>query len=166
MRLRDRAAREKEFDKIDADLLEQKKKATDAGNLAQLVLGKEPGKVVVQAIGDVLMGLLMPAVRKVQQAEDRSEQSARNLQIAFALAHFRADQGRYPARLDELAPTYLPAVANDVFSGKPLIYKPAEKGYLFYSVGANGQDDGGRWYDDDPPGDDPRVQMPLPELKK
>jgi hypothetical protein len=36
---------------------------------------------------------------------------------------------------------------------------------LFYSVGANGIDDGGRWLDDDPPGDDPGVRMPLPELK-
>jgi hypothetical protein len=36
---------------------------------------------------------------------------------------------------------------------------------LFYSVGANGIDDGGRWLDDDPPGDDPGVRMPLSELK-
>ena len=56
--------------------------------------------------------------------------------------------------------------AGDFHSGKELIYKPTEKGYLFYSVGPNGKDDGGRWYDDDPPGDDIRVKMPLPELKK
>ena len=55
---------------------------------------------------------------------------------------------------------------GDLFSGKPLIYKPEGKGYLFYSVGANGLDEGGRWYDDDPRGDDPRVRMPLPPLKK
>jgi len=27
-------------------------------------------------------------------------------------------------------------------------------------------DDDGRWYDDEPRGDDPRVRMPLPPLKK
>ena len=53
-----------------------------------------------------------------------------------------------------------PAISSP---GKPLIYKPTAKGYLFYSVGQNGKDDGGRWYDDDPPGDDPGVKMPLPE---
>ena len=52
-----------------------------------------------------------------------------------------------------------------LFAGKPLIYRPSETGYLLYSVGVNGKDDEGRWYDDDPPGDDPSVRMPLPELK-
>ena len=55
---------------------------------------------------------------------------------------------------------------GDVFSGKALVYRPADKGYLVYSVGANGKDEGGRWTDDDPPGDDLRVRMPLPELKR
>jgi hypothetical protein len=40
------------------------------------------------------------------------------------------------------------------------------KGYLLYSVGVNGKDDGGRQFDDDPPGDDLSVRMPLPELKR
>ena len=55
---------------------------------------------------------------------------------------------------------------GDLFSGQALIYKPAEKGYLFYSVGVNGKDDEGRWYNDKPSGDDPGVRMPLPPLKK
>ena len=47
--------------------------------------------------------------------------------------------GRYPAKLEDLAPAYLAAVPGDLFSGKPLVYKPAEKGYLFYSFGVNGK---------------------------
>ena len=43
--------------------------------------------------------------------------------------------------------------------------RPPEKGYLFYSVGVNGKDDDGHWTDDDPPGDDIAVHMPLPERK-
>ena len=46
--------------------------------------------------------------------------------------------GRYPKELDALAPKYLAKLAADLFSGKPLIYRPGEKGYLLYSVGANG----------------------------
>ena len=124
-------------------------------------LGKTKGKV----IGGVLFCLLMPAARKMQNSYDRNEQIQRNLQVAFALAAYHRDHGDYPAKLGDLAPKYLPSVPDDVFSGKPLIYRPAEKGYLFYSVGTNGVDDGGRSADDDPKGDDLPVRMPLPELK-
>jgi hypothetical protein len=112
------------------------------------------------------MALLAPSVRKVQSAYDRGEQAERNLRLAFVLAAYHADHNRYPESLDDLTPEYIAAVPGDLFSGKALIYKPADKGYLFYSVGPNGKDDGGRWFDDDPPGDDPRVRMPLPPLKK
>lgn len=164
MRLTDRAAREKEFDRIDAEL-DAVKKAAGGGDLNKL-LGKDAGKAAGKAIGDVLMGLLIPAVRKVQGAQDRGEQVERNLHVAFALAAYRADEGGYPAKLDELVPKYLPALPNDLFAGKPLAYKQEGKGYLFYSVGQNGKDDGGRWSDDTPLGDDLRVRMPLPPLKQ
>jgi hypothetical protein len=163
MRLKDRADREKELDTIERDLEALVKKNRD---LNKLLKEKAPGKVIGQEIGDVLLALLAPAIRKVQSASDRAEQVERNLHLAFALAAYRADTGRYPEKLSELAPKYLSAVPGDLFSGKALIYKPSEKGYLCYSVGPNGKDDGGRWFDDDPPGDDPGVRMPLPELKK
>lgn len=166
MRLQDRTAREKEFDKIDEELRKTTEKYGKGGELARLAAGKDPGKEIGEAVGGVLMGLLSPAVRKVQGAHDRAEQVERNLHVAFALAAYHADNGRYPPRLGDLAPKYLAAVPGDLFSGKALLYKPAEKGYLFYSVGQNGKDDEGRWYDDTPPGDDPRVRMPQPPPKK
>ena len=113
-----------------------------------------------------MIGLLFPAIRQVQNAFERAEQTNRNLHLAFALAAYRHDHGSYPEKLDDLAPKYLPAIPDDLFSGKALIYRPDEKGYLLYSVGVNGKDDGGRTYGDDPRGDDLRVRMPLPELKK
>jgi hypothetical protein len=77
------------------------------------------------------------------------------------------ESGRYPKTLDALTPKYLEKVPQDLFTGKPLVYRPDAKGsgYLLYSFGPNGQDDQGRWYDDNPPGDDPNVRMPLPKLK-
>ena len=60
-------------------------------------------------------------------------------------------------------PKYFDKVPDDLFSGKPLTYKPEKDGYLLYSVGVNGIDDGGRWHDDHPKGDDLRVRMPVPE---
>ena len=129
-------------------------------------IDKALGTAIGKSIGNILMGLLMPAVNKVQSAYDRAEQVQRNLYVAFAMAAYHRDNGRYPAKLADLAPNYLPTVPGDIFSGKPLIYRPAANGYLFYSVGANGKDDDGRWADDTPPGDDPNVRMPLKPLKK
>jgi hypothetical protein len=43
---------------------------------------------------------------------------------------------------------------TDLFSGKALIYRPAENGFVLYSVGANGKDDGGRTYGEEPLGSD------------
>jgi hypothetical protein len=116
-------------------------------------------------IGRVMMGLLLPAVDKLENAADRTEQNRRNLHLAFALAAYHADQGRYPETLAELAPKYLNAIPDDIFSGRPLIYKPEANGYLLYSVGVNGIDDGGRSFGDDPPGDDLVVRMPVPVPK-
>src|SRR5205814_5233308 len=110
--------------------------------------------------------LLLPAVNKVYDAHDRLTQVHANLQVAFAMAAYQKDTGRYPAKLDDLAPKYLAAVPGDLFTGKPLVYKPSDKGYLFYSFGVNGKDDGGQTYGDDPPGDDLGVRMPQRPLKK
>jgi hypothetical protein len=154
LRTADRPARERELRKFADDLKALKEKATDPGN-----------DLTGENIGNVVIALMMPAFTKVQAADDRTEQRSRNLHIAFALAAYRRDAGRYPANLDELAPKYLAAVPADLFSGKPLVYRPTGDGYILYSVGTNGQDDGGRSYDDDPPADDLTVRVPLPELK-
>jgi hypothetical protein len=57
-------------------------------------------------------------------------------------------------------------VPTDLYSGKALIYRPSENGYLLYSVGVNGLDEQGRGRDDTPPGDDPSIRMPPRELQR
>jgi hypothetical protein len=165
MKVRDRAARAKAFEKVEADFLAAKKEVADEKKLKKLSDAKD-GKAIGKAFGGLLMSLLSPALQKVQLAHERGEQVAANLQVAFALAAYKADKGNYPAKLADLAPKYLQEVPGDLFSGKALIYKPSGKGYLLYSVGANGKDDGGKTYGDEEPGDDLPVKMPLPELKK
>jgi hypothetical protein len=165
LRVKDRPRREKQLDRIEEELKALKKEAGSPAKLLKIILAGEPDKAAGKAISDVLIGLLMPAVRKVQSAADRSEQVQANLHVAFALAAYRGENGRFPAKLEELAPKYLAAVPGDLFSGKALIYQPSAEGYLLYSVGVNGRDEAGHWYDDAPPGDDPRVRMPLPPLK-
>lgn len=160
MRLPARADREKQLLAIEKELDEMvRKRPAAAANGA-------PGKVVGEALGDLALALTLPGVRKCQSAFDRGAQIDLNLQVAFALAAYRKDNGKYPAKLADLAPKYLAAVPNDLFTDKPLIHATTDTGYFFYSVGENGKDDGGRWHDDDPRGDDPGVRMPLPPLRK
>jgi hypothetical protein len=162
LRQKERAERERELYRIEDELKALK---NDGAKLIKLLGQGPPNEAVGKAIGDFLVGSLMPAAWRLQNAADRCEQIQHNVHVAFALAAYHRDNKRYPAKLDDLAPKYLAAVPNDIFSAKPLKYRPTENAYLLYSVGANGKDEEGRWYDDDPPGDDPRVIMPLPELK-
>jgi hypothetical protein len=119
-----------------------------------------------QTLGDCLIGEYLASWRNLQRRSDETEQWQQNLQLAFALAAYRADHGRYPQKLEPLKPDYLNEVPSDLFSGQALIYRPLDKGYLLYSVGANRQDDEGRSRNDTPPGDDLGVRMSVPEPKR
>jgi hypothetical protein len=165
MRLKNRDLREKQLTNITIDIRALKTSLVEGGHLVKSILGaKNLGEVKGKYLGDLMICMLSPAVVKVQEAADRTEQIQHNLHLAFALAAYRIDNDRFPRKLDALAPKYLPTVPKDLFSGKALIYRPSADGYLLYSVGVNGRDDDGRSYDDDPPGDDLPVRMPLTKL--
>lgn len=78
----------------------------------------------------------------------RSEQR-RNIReqmtiLAFALAGYRAEHNEeYPKTLAQLAPTYIDVIPKDTFNDGDFRYRAEDGGYLLYSVGQNGKDDGG-----------------------
>ena len=49
----------------------------------------------------------------------------------------RAHNGALPTDLNELVPTYLPALPRDPFDGQPLRFKPRTTGYVVYSIGSD-----------------------------
>ncbi|MBV9125600.1 MAG: hypothetical protein JO112_19800 [Planctomycetes bacterium] len=157
MREKDRAAREKKLEEIDKELKALRTRTMGYGGLARMFLAgpSEQGK----AMGDALICLVAPAVQKVSTAADRTGQVEDNTLLAFALARYQRDHGRYPKELEALVPGYLARVPQDRFSGKTLVYHPAGDGYLLYSVGPNGKDDQGHGPTDTPPGDDLSVRM-------
>lgn len=66
------------------------------------------------------------------------------LTTTLALQAYSLDHHRYPSTLQELVPSYLPALAADPFAlSGPLHYRPNGSSYLLYSVGPDGKDDGG-----------------------
>jgi len=102
-----------------------------------------PAQAIGHWMGEVLGALLLPAVSSVIRAEDRAAAETTLRDVALALAAYRADHGEYPGRLADLKPKYR-ADLNDPFSDGELIYRTAADGFLLYSVGPNGKDDGGR----------------------
>lgn len=69
------------------------------------------------------------------------------LRVAMAMTDYRLDHGALPARLEDLTPTYLPAVPIDPFSGQPIKLVNRDNEWRVYSVGQDATDNGG--VDDD-----------------
>jgi hypothetical protein len=61
----------------------------------------------------------------------------------LAIREYHRRQGVCPSRLDELVPDHLPRLPIDYVDRKPLRYRRTDDGYLLYSIGLNGKDDGG-----------------------
>jgi len=118
-----------------------------------------------EQLGKKCVTNLMIWPRKIAESYDRAEQQHQSCIIAAALAAHFADHKKYPDKLNDLVPKYLAKVPDDLFNSKPLNYKKTDRGYLFYSVGINGKDDGGKLFtdeirNDEARGDDLGVRMP------
>lgn len=63
---------------------------------------------------------------------------------AIAIKRFHLRHSRYPSELAELVPAWLSALPQDFLGSGPLTYRPQDAGgFLLYSVGMNGRDEGG-----------------------
>jgi hypothetical protein len=80
------------------------------------------------------------------QVAARTQCLADQAAVACALERCRAQTGAYPERLEDLAPQWLAAVPQDLLDkpAQTLKYRRSLGGkYVLYSVGWNGQDEGG-----------------------
>jgi len=89
--------------------------------------------------------ILTPALGSAVGRSFQSRLISQSTGVMLAIEIFRRDKGRLPETLDELVGTYLPQVPEDIFNpGRPIGYvKDANAGYVLYSVGSDGDDDGG-----------------------
>jgi hypothetical protein len=120
--------------------------------LATVAESRRPTKIALSAVSrrqrsevvaSIMIGFFLPALDAAIAAEDRTNATMQLTQLAAALAEFRAVHGTYPEKLDALVPAVLDALPVDVHTASPFIYQRNGDGFLLYSAGDNGQDDGG-----------------------
>jgi hypothetical protein len=71
------------------------------------------------------------------------EAAVRMLRVQLALREFWLEKGRYPDTLASLVTRVVPSALDDPFADGRLQYRLTPGGYVLYSVGPNGRDDGG-----------------------
>lgn len=91
------------------------------------------------------LNILMPALGRTIDMRDAIDCEIAGTIIMLALEQYRAQTGRYPDSLGELAPAILEVIPADPFSVKGFVYRkladdPAGKRYVLYSIGADGVD--------------------------
>lgn len=91
--------------------------------------------------------LVTPALQATEDTIRRRDATHRLLIAEIAIELFRQRNRRLPQDLAELVPQFLPSIPIDAFTGTPLIYRIQGEGYVVYSTGIDGDDDGGNFGD-------------------
>jgi hypothetical protein len=139
-RLPTRAERMTGIQTVEADMLALVAESQRPVKIALSAVSRRQRSEVVAAI---MLGLFLPALDAAIAAEDRANATMQLTQLAAALADYRAAHGAYPEVLEHLAPGVLDKLPVDIHTASPYVYKRDGEGYLLYSRGDNGTDDGG-----------------------
>ena len=88
--------------------------------------------------------VMNPALRSAVERWFQYRQDTGSFAAMLAIESFRIEHDRLPNSLDELSLNYLPSIPADLMDpGQGLKYKAVDGSYLIYSVGSDGDDDGG-----------------------
>ncbi len=124
--------------------IKQRVQAWQAGNpMAALREGRSDG------IASLTVEMLLPPLVAENAVDGKAAMRLDLVRVGLAIAAFRAENGSFPTALSDLAPKYIANVPGDLFNGKELVFKPAPNECVLYSVGVNGEDDGGNSDDGD-----------------
>ena len=93
----------------------------------------------------ILVRLLLPALSKVSDADQKTQAHLRCAITATAAERYRRATGRWPETLDALKEAgYLQETPADPYDGQPLRRRRLDDGVEVYSVGPDGEDNGGK----------------------
>ena len=108
------------------------------------------------AVSPQMKKMLQDSLDAAQEGFLRVQTKRRLLTVELAIRLYRIREGADPAALTALTPSILRDSPLDPYTGDPLVYRPSPTGHLLYSVGPDGDDDGGRPFaprDQQPDGD-------------
>ena len=102
-----------------------------------------PPSVLAEPKQHFFMAMMLPSLQKSIERHYTALAQRRVAATALAIRWYAMDHdGQLPKTLQDLIPAYLLAVPTDpMTAGKPLIYSADDE--VVYSVGVDGQDDGG-----------------------
>lgn len=138
------AQRRAALDRLQRELEKNRNKQPDPKTLAKRLTKRLPPKTLARHLAFLLWEQKSLVLSMGLALDDRMEMISSLGQLAFALAAYRSDHGRYPVNLNELSPKYIAKIPSDGFADGELHYERRGDGFLLYSVGPNGRDDGGR----------------------
>ncbi|MBN2022158.1 MAG: hypothetical protein JW809_05145 [Pirellulales bacterium] len=144
-----RAQRREALRKLTDDLAALRRTAEDAESLDKLIAA-DPRKALSERLGQVLLVMFIDDFPSTAGADDRQTMRSELNELGFALAAYRANRGAYPAKLTDLVPKYVAEVPKDLFTDGEPHYRTEGDGFVLYSVGVNGRDDGAKSYKDGP----------------
>lgn len=92
----------------------------------------------------IVTSMLAPALANVLKSEIKGRALHRAAEVLVATTRARLASGEVPDSVEALVPANLPAVPRDPFTdGTPLLAKRTDGSWLVWSVGPDGEDDGG-----------------------
>jgi hypothetical protein len=92
--------------------------------------------------------MLLPGLVRIHAREANHAALVRVGAVVLAIERFRlAHTNALPNSLEQLIPAFYKTVPTDPFDGKPLRLKTHGASYVVYSIGSDGQDDGGVAWD-------------------
>jgi hypothetical protein len=127
-----------------AEMARLRERAVDVKRFTLSFFAGQMRETVSKQAGEVFACILMPPAKRLLEAEDRCRARSDLALLSLGLRAYKTDHDEYPEQLGKLVPKYFDAVPKDPFTGKALEYRRDGKGYLLYSLGANGTDDDGR----------------------
>ena len=88
--------------------------------------------------------LILPPIYTVGVKEATLEALMEAARVGLACLIYRNQYGEYPEKISDLVPDILKEEPLDPFTGKSLIYRTSENGFIVYSLGTNQKDDNGK----------------------
>jgi hypothetical protein len=87
--------------------------------------------------------LFLPSFDAVATRKAEHDAAVAVARMGLALKLFKQKNGAYPDTLDNLAPEFIENIPVDPCTGKALIYRKSDAGFILYSLGKDQHDDNG-----------------------